>query len=1108
MTAIAQYVAIRPQFSRAVNISRDGARPGIAGEILFTPLMANAFERLLANLEHKAGERNFMIFGPYGAGKSAFALFLNALFGMRAKKSNPAYRQMAQRRPDLAARFASAHRAPWLCLPLTARQGPIGAIIMDGLMAALARLPDSPQKEAFAGRLAAVNAGSGWRDGAVILEMMRHFHALALAAKFGGVLLAIDEVGKCLEYAMRDGIGGDLYIFQMLAEYAADAPGMLFLTIQHQLFEGYAPLADIALRREWAKVQERFEPLPFSDGHGQTLRMLPHVFCRRERLPNEISAQILAEAMRLEEAGARLPVGLELADFYELCQQTWPLHPATLLVMPLLFSRLAQNERSLFSYLGSLEPRGFQEHLRGDSGNDFGFARLYHLADYFLTNLTASLAQRPFARALFEILDREQYGLDATAERLLLVIGLLNALGSAAPIKPAAAALEAIMPQGADVEGALAALRQKRLLTFRQSDGAYRLWEGGSIDLQELLREARQKIRWQGRDFVELLRRQSPGRPFVARRHCLQTGAYRFFDLEYAAGADDIAAAKSMRASCEAGRIVALLPLRNAEALAREAEAATRADPSLLIALPAQMDALIQPALELACLGEIEISAPELQGDRAALREFDLLRAESLAAVRRQMALLLNPEPPPAGCACRWYWRGERQNVCDMADITRLLSAAADFLYPHAPRISNELIARPVLSSAATAARTILMKRMLHNEAEASLGISGYPPERSMYESVLRETGLHRQAGGAYRFCPPAAASPLAHLWQALDTAIFEQPGRQISLAQLGANLALPPVGLPEGLLPPLFLAYYLTNRRELFLYREGAYIPQLEDAALELMQRRPDIFSVSGVRLSGERKILVERYAAGLHVEAAAPAVAASLYAALRQLPELTVYAEDLRPQRGKAFIRALRAASAPEKLLFQDLPLAFGIMPLLADGAGGEADALTAALRESMIELVNHAAKTRSACRDYFLRACGLSMGGAGFELWLARAGFLAQKNYNPALAPLLDRALRADEDTNKTLEGILSLLGGRPFMRWRAADRAAFERKAASMGEEFRRAFEIYGMSFLDAEEQAAAAALCHKLSSQIQDIGCSRQVIMESLRNLLRRLEAEE
>ena len=87
-------------------------------------------------------------------------------------------------------------------------------------------------------------------------------------------------------------------------------------------------------------------------------------------------------------------------------------------------------------------------------------------------------------------------------------------------------------------------------------------------------------------------------------------------------------------------------------------------------------------------------------------------------------------------------------------------------------------------------------------------------------------------------------------------------------------------------------------------------------------MQRRPDLFGISGVQLEGERLAIIERYAAGQQVEATVPAVVARLYAAIRQLPPITQHTAKLISGRGKALRDSFRSARSPERLLFEELP------------------------------------------------------------------------------------------------------------------------------------------------------------------------------------------
>ena len=1120
MPILTQLVSVRTRYCRAVNLSTDSKTAHALDGILVTPVVASTLERLLDNLETPQGERSFMLFGPYGSGKSTFALLINALFGKGAREDSKAYTLLRTSSTDLADRFAalSYAQSPWFCVPLTARRSPIGKIILEGLQEALKQLPDDSGRQAISIRLKTSLREEGWRDSRVVLELVEKVRRLALVHKPGGFLLIVDETGKCLEYALQDRSGGDVYLFQELAEHAKRVAGapMLFLTVQHQNFEGYTELSNRTLHNEWAKVQERFQPLPFNEQLANGLNTLGQIL----QYPNELSKTLLqtikteAEEL-LKDVGTELPVGMTKENFIQICQHAWPLHPSVVLVLPSVFQRLGQNERSLFSYLSSQEPYGFQEHCRQRDWDDvdFGFVRLYEIANYLLANMKSTLVQRSDARIMLEILEGDSNEVSPLQAQILRTVGLLNVLGAHSLLKPTVTNIVAALPHRRDKQetsAAIGGLQKKKLLIFHHTDQTFRLWEGGSIDIEELLQKARKQLRYEGAAFLALVREHVSVRPLVARRHCLQSGAYRYFELEYAQSTHDLAPEKKDRTSCEAGRILVLLPMSNLDQLEQEAKQATLNDPSLVVAIPNQLDMLREPAIELACLRRVEKYTPELRGDRRAMREYGLLLADCEHRVRQNAELLLDPRPAPKGNSCHWFWNGEQESVQRPVDVTRLLSKVCDTLYLFAPQIKNELVARPALSTTGTGARNILLKRMLNNMAQVNLGIEGFPAERSMYESVLRHTGLHRPLeNGQWAFCAPTEESSLYAVWQAMGNEIFANAGECIPLPRLFQMLVSPPYGVPEGLLPILLLAFYLSRTSELFLYRENSFLTELDETNVELMQRRPDLFGISGVLLEGERRALVERYANGLRVELTVPAVISRLYAAIRQLPNITLHTNRLSPKRGKALRDCLNTARSPERLLFEELPEAFGLPSLLTNAAEeGWVEAFASAMRESMGELMDFAPKTRTFCRDALLDACGLPSGTSGWHAFVERAAFLDKRIRRGVIVPVLERAVRAESNEDRRLEGILGIVKDRAFARWSDADIETFRDAAQGFGEQFKRAWDEYGSSFLNSDEQQRKEQVRKQLSYKLQEIqgNASPRVLAEALRELLREVES--
>ena len=147
-------------------------------------------------------------------------------------------------------------------------------------------------------------------------------------------------------------------------------------------------------------------------------------------------------------------------EMQECLTACYPLHPLTALVLGPLFRQLAQNERSLFAFLASSEPFGFQEFLRGQTAKD-GPYRLDRLYDYVMTALGPGLFAQHRGKLWSEIqsaLDRLH---DATAleVKMAKTIGVLQALGTATGIPASAGVLTIALKGAASEEEVDAALR-------------------------------------------------------------------------------------------------------------------------------------------------------------------------------------------------------------------------------------------------------------------------------------------------------------------------------------------------------------------------------------------------------------------------------------------------------------------------------------------------------------------------------------------------------------------------------------------------------------------------------------------------------------------------
>ena len=262
------------------------------------------------------------------------------------------------------------------------------------------------------------------------------------------------------------------------------------------------------------------------------------------------------------------------------------------------------------------------------------------------------------------------------------------------------------------------------------------------------------------------------------------------------------------------------------------------------------------------------------------------------------------------------------------------LSEIADKTYSASPLLKNELINRHALSAAVASGRRNLIEAMLLLAQKPQLGIKAAPPELSMYECLLRATGIHRETeAGQWSWFAPDATSPanMLPVWQEIERRLFSSPPSPQSVNELFAALKAPPYGITEGVLPVLFCAFLQVYANETTLYKQKTFLPEPSVTDWGLLVSRPELFAVAGCRVTGERTTVVQRLSQGLKTEATITSVVRGLVRMVRSLPEFAWKTRCL-PDEVLALRTAFDKAKSPESLLFVELPSAVGLT-LMAD-------------------------------------------------------------------------------------------------------------------------------------------------------------------------------
>lgn len=1077
---LADVLTVRRRFLRSVHLERDFYAPGSDTGYVPTPAAASALERITRGLT-KPAERAFSLTGAYGSGKSAFAVMLAKTL--------------------CAAPWGTATEHGLFPVLIVGGREPVGAALVAGVTRAVraagvrVTLPDVPDDP----------------TGAEVTRYFEAVSATLSASLPGvtGLLVVADEAGKYLEHAALHPESGDLQALQEMAEAAVrsprDAP-LFFISVFHQAFDEYANRLGAKERGEWRKVQGRFTDLAFADAPEETLRLVGRAM---ERVPDparDAAIRVYAEnAAGLCASLSLLPRTISETEFASLVDATYPLHPLTLLTLSAVFRRFGQGERSLFGFLAGDEPGGLRYFLAEVPMDEIGSAlrtptpeypgvgvretkrepNLYtldRLYDYLLATVGAGAligaagSGSAVARLWSETQEAvERAGqvasLPVLAATVAKVIGLLHVLDSGAASVPASGAVLrfAVAASEDEVTATIAALEQATLVTFRRFKNAYKPYEGSDVDVEELLRAARVASAGIASDVTQTAAKLSglgAGTgdeaesapmallPVVARRHLFETGTLRLFE-QVLTRPERLSELPPRSPDDDTdGTILLCLARDNSEAVtAGQTACVLFADrPDVIVQVLPESDALRETALAVELLLAVQAAHGEIERDRVASREMRERFAEAQAAFESAWERLLSGALPEVGTAreatTRWYYRGQQVNRRGARARQHLVSEAADATYFRTPRLPNELVNRRQLTSVAASARRTLLEAMIERGAVGHLGIEGFPPERSMYASLLWETRIHRQAedgDGDWEFgAPDPERDPaLFAVWEAMESFLFDTNAEMSArpLTDLFATLRLPPFGLSEGILPVLLCASLMYYADEVLLYEDGIFLTALDAATLERLARRPEFIQVQGIRVRGERARVLERLAAGLLKPGEPVTVGTVTRALFRRVQRLPVYAlrtKSITPE-SRAVRDLLQEARAPERLLFVELPSAVGAQPLTDRNEGDEAnrDRFFHGLNVALQDWFGAYPRLLDRLSDTLARSFQVADRAELQE----RLGKIRDVVREPRLLAFAQRVGDDAESEAKWIESVAAVVCGRPPSGWVDGDEAKF-------------------------------------------------------------------
>lgn len=912
MTLINQYsIATRQQ--RSTRIDSD-LTPDFFKGLVYHGTAQSALETLFRQFS-QVGQSAYTLTGPYGSGKSTIALLLTGLLHYSDDMRHAALEVINQESKHLLEK-SIPYSSGWLQIRSV---GGVNSPVDAFWSATLEALQSHPNTSKVYKKYlkAEVKTESALIDIWGIL--FNEVHELV-----DGILLLADEMGKSLEFINKN--QGELHLFQDLAEVLGRIKTpVIFLGLLHQAFSEYAKNRGTKLQEEWGKIQGRYNDILYNVSTDETVALIAKSIVNIESIDNSgdiYVSKVLNALIDKPERKKQLKQRLE---------QSVPLHPLTALLLgPISKRRFSQNERSTFSFLNSHEQHSFQIFLKQNTNKNARY-ELEHLWDYLEANLEHTILGSPdghaWAASAESIRQANKKQVPKKAIKILKSIALLTLFGRPANL----AATEEILLVSSDIDDKneldnyLNILKEASCIIYRKHLSSWVVFEGSDLDIPSLIEE---KIEQLGNS-NEAIAHISFSKQIIAKGYYHKVGTLRWAEQSLIQHLDQEQISKTLiQRKDEFANMLLLLEAEDEATLQEH----TKKNSTLILANANNAEDIIALAKEVYALELIKSDkniGRILQHDNVAQKEYQGRYINAEIALSNAIDEGFN--------TANWYYYG---NCSQTKTLSEIVSITAHKIFSKTPVIMNELVNRNRLSGTAVSALKKLLEAMLVHENELNLGISGFPPEMSMYISCLKNTSVHTYELEQNSHWHRDLLSPeLVGIFEAADKLLQDRTGRVVLLSEIAILWSKAPFGLTQGVIPIYLLAFLKSLGQDIAYYEkdisgEYAFIAEPDVDYVHKLIRAQHELAVKYIVLDRSDKEWLQNLAVFSATETSRNiatnvlAVATPLVTAMHNLPHWVKNAHDfikndLAANKLVISVRDLfLQANDPYALLIKELP------------------------------------------------------------------------------------------------------------------------------------------------------------------------------------------
>lgn len=898
-------VSLKSGFQYSVNLKYDFRDDSITDDFLVTPEGLSIAKTYLKSVLHSANNRAHLLLGPYGKGKSKLILFIMSMLCSHSQRfPEIVAEEIIKTDPEVIDLFNEYKRKNGRLLPVIVNGNSEDLIqeLMIALREALVfqkienLVPDNYYTSAiktieawqqdfpmtylaladqmngkvdefiqalqnydrnayndFLGIYPNLTSGSLFQP-LLSFSLADAYHSVAAAIKpygFTGIFVVYDEFSKYLESAIDRNTSVEIKQLQDFAERCnRSGEEQVHLTlISHKSILSYVDRLPKEKVNAWKAVGNRFQQIEIQTSSNHMYSLITQAFRVDQKflMKRTISTQIEASIDNVSRLNLFDHAG---NDLDKLVESAFPLHPATLYMLPRVSELVAQNERTLFTFLLADEKKGFVEFIKSAPA-EFILMTPDKIYDYFESlfrleqpgsNIYA--IYKKVRDTLESIEPNEGSGLSRKIIKTIGLIYIINNFSKLAPtVFSVSWALSSSIYSIESIREEINRLIQSSVIHHKSTNDWLILkaisGKAAEVEIQDEIarREISFRVKSTLLDCIEK-------RYIFPTRYNDEYSITRFFKVEFIL-TDELEKIRNyseyLKNSKSDGLYFAVISDDN-EVLNDFSKVVKNIDCEQIITVFPTVKYHLHSVLQRYDAISSLISNSHEKRNDSIMEDLEMY----LDDARSQITKVIDGYFLPELRQCNFYHAGKKVTFNRVSDVNRFISEICKQTYPQMPIVINEMINKTHISSQIAQARLRILDGLLKAETLERLGIVGYGPDYSIMQSTLVKPGILIQAEGSTIVNTNNLSPQYQYLLDYIQKWFLSSRNCKLCFKDLYDLLQTPTgrIGIRPGIIP-IYIAVVLHGmKKDVTLYWQNNEI-EISAKTLDQINKSPEDYFV-----------------------------------------------------------------------------------------------------------------------------------------------------------------------------------------------------------------------------------------------------------------------